>query len=321
MKRRSIVSILFAGALASCTAVQRATPPAGAYPAELFDAARKPRASDERLLYVADATTYTAVTIYKQKGHDQKPIGYLATDLWFACGLWVDTHGNLWVANAFPSQGSQGNVTIVRFPRGSTKPDLNIPDPTWAVDWIWVNRHGDIFVVNNGYYSAYQMLEFSGSPYSAHIISDPRLRSVITSIVGDSKGDLFVSGLAKSGLGEIDERKAGSKRWHNTGIAIGAPGGLAIDASGNLVASDLLAGVIETFPPEQTKPSSTITCTAYCLSFAFNRDGNRIWVNEPGSGINTVDELTYPSGDLIDSLPQPQGSSALGVATSPDLYP
>jgi hypothetical protein len=271
--------------------------------------------SSEGLLYVAD-TYLNEVVIYKQKGRNQQPIGKLTEDLTFPNGLWVDTHGNLWVANTNTEYGS----TIVRFRRGATKPNLVLSDPDWQAYSVWVADDGAVYVVNAPYSGYFEIVEYPPHQQSPQPIGDSNL-SLISAVVGDVKGDLFAAGLSVSGPGEIDELRKGSKQWTNTGITLYEPGDLGFDAAGNFVISDIGSDVIETFAPGQTKPSNTIECTAQCTSFAFNHRGHHLWVDEFNDENGTVDEFTYPAGKLIQSLGQPNGSSPDSVAAGPDLYP
>ena len=106
--------------------------------------ARGVRNSREPLLYVADAYD-NDIVIYEQRGRDQQPIGKITTDLTFPSGVWVDTHRDLWVANV----NTETESTILRFPQGSTTPDLTLKDPNWNAAGVWVSREGDVYVVNN----------------------------------------------------------------------------------------------------------------------------------------------------------------------------
>jgi hypothetical protein len=319
VKSLPVVPILLAGVLASCASPQLTPPAAGslgrAMPVGL--PSRSTHGTDA-LLYVADTTSNDDVVIYDQKGTNQEPLGDITDHLFLAYGLWVDTYGNLWVANV----NYELESTIVRFPKGSSESDLIIADPNYNVTWVWVATDGKVYVVDDDYYGNSRLVKYDPPLYATPtFIKDPHV-TFIWSVVGDAHGDLFVSGYSpKTGFGEIDERAAHSTHWRNTHIPLGAPGGLAFDRSGNLVASDTLHGVIETFPSGQTSPSNSIACSEECFSFAFNHRGDRLWIDEQYESNGTIDEVAYPSGTQIDSLPQPQGSLPSSVAASPDLYP
>jgi hypothetical protein len=308
-------------ALTACVSSQPETPPLEPAGQTLTRLAAPPTTREsahgqEQLLYVADTLSGEKVAIYKQKGYDQQPIGNLTTGIGEPYGLWVDTHRNIWVANS----NSEVNSTILRFAPGATSPDLYLPDDYWNVIWIWVDRHDVVYVSNMGYYGNSVIYKYDAPRVTPKVIMD-RHFSFMWGVVGDAKGDLFASGLYENtGIGGVDERPAGSRGWRRTGITLGAPGGLAFDHSGNLVASNS-NGAIETFPPGQTSPSNTINCTAQCFSFSFNDKGDRIWIDELDDENGTVEERAYPSGKLLDTLAQPYGSMPFSVAASPDLYP
>jgi hypothetical protein len=306
------LAILAPCVLSACVSTQQLAPPATGTPA----GAPNSRKAQGQLLYVADTLSGEKVAIYKQKGQSQSPIGNLSTGIGEPYGLWVDAHDNLWVANS----NGETDSTILRFPPGQTNPDIYLPDDYWNVNWIWVAPHNTVYVVNIGYYADSVIYKYDAPRVTPKVIRDPHF-SFMWAVVGDTKGDLFASGLyKKSGLGGIDERFAKATRWHETGITLSAPGGLAFDGSGNLVASDPYAG-IETFAPGQTTPSNTISCTAECFSFSFNHKGDRIWIDELDNDNGSIEERAYPSGTLLDTLPQPYGSMPYSVAAAPDLYP
>jgi hypothetical protein len=328
----SVTTVLFC-ALAACTSAGLGTPPysfsgtpqlQGSIPLRSAPAAARswiaPGAHVDPLLYVVENGS-SQVAIFKQQ--NRQLVGAITTDLTLPTGVWVDTQRNLWVANA-TGYGS----TIMRFPPGSTAPDLQLSDSSYNVFSIWVASDGAVYVVNGDYYGFCQIVEYAPHKKVGKVVGDPLLYYYMTAIVGDAKGDLFASGIRGPSKGgpndEIDERPAGSKRWQNTGIQLGVAGGLGFDASGNLVAADDGTDVIETFPPGQTTPSNTIQCSATCVSFAFNHRGDHIWIDEytgQYGDYDTIEERAYPSGALIGAISGLQTRSIDSVATSPDLYP
>lgn len=328
MKYHLFVTPLLGIVLASCAASQEAAPvgnplheetplyhrfPAHALPPGA--AWMNPGAAGKSLFYVVEYYPMLGIAVYNQK--NRKLVGNITTDVNLPMGVWVDTHRNLWVANAVTNDES----FIERFPRGSTAPDLQLSDPGYNAWSFWVARDGAVYVVNLGYYADTEIVEYPPHQKMGKVIRNPYPPFFMTAVVGDAKGDLFTSELTPSGTGEIDERAAGSKRWRDTGIRLGTPSGLGFDASGNLVASDIGYDVIETFPPGQTKPSNTIQCSAECAAFAFNERGNRLFVDEYNDGYDTIEELAYPSGRPIGAISGVQTNSIDSVATSPDLYP
>jgi len=323
LKRQYIVPALLA-ALAACTSVPTVTSPGGAQGARLRFAApstrpswitRELRHSTKPLLYVAD-TYANEVAVYVQRGRGQQPVGELTTDITFPTGLWVDTHRNLWVANSY----SELESNILRFPQGATKPDLTIPDASWNVSGVWVARDRSVYAINSGYYGNFEIVKYPPHSVVSQVVGDPNLTSDITAIAADAHGNLFASGLAQSGGGEVDELPSGSTSWQNTRIPLVEPGGLALDRSGALVVSDIGRDVIEVFPIGHKKPSITINCSAQCWAVALNHRATTIWVDEVNDLNGTIDEFSYRKGRFIQTLPQPQDSYPQSVATTPDLY-
>lgn len=277
------------------------------------------------LLFVVDTPSSGGVLVYRQNGQNQQPFRRIQKDVLFPSAVWTDAHNNVWVANG-GSESSGNKATIVRFPRrGTGLPDRILRDFGRDPTALWVGPGGAVYVVNDPL-SANQraeVVEYAPHEKTYTVIGDRKISHYITAVVGDAEGDLFVAGFTNSGVGEIDERFAGSKRWHDTGIAgngrsVSQPWGLAFDADGNLVVVDYGNQQIETFPPNQTKPSNTIKCIPMdCTAIAFKQSGSRLWVGEPGYSTGTVDELEYPSGKFIESIGQTL-SSPVSLATSPE---
>jgi DNA-binding beta-propeller fold protein YncE len=329
MRVSAVITLALTGqlfTLGGCSA-----PSSGSVPTNLptvTDTAYADRDTESGLFFVVDST-YFGVLVYRQSGRNQKPLRSIQQDLLSPDAVWVDTQENLWVANG-GSQSSGNKATIVRFPqRGTRPPDLILDDFGRFPTALWVSSSGAVYVVNDPLSAKEpaQIVEYPAHAKTYKVIGDPNISHYTTAVVGDAKGDLFAAGLTGSGVGEIDERHAGSTDWDDTGIAgrhrsVSQPWDLAFDAHGDLVVDDYGSKRIETFPPGQTKPSNTIRCVPMdCSVVAFDRSGSRLWVGEPNYDTGTVDEFEYPSGTLIESLTQPYGSSPVSLATSPDLYP
>jgi hypothetical protein len=313
--------------LIGCSGTQRATMPTTL--PTVANSAIADRASERGLLFVDDSPYFGGVLVYRQRGRNQKSFRGIQQDLLAPNAVWVDMQENVWVANG--GSGSTGNKsTVVRFPqRGTRPPDLILHDFGQFPTALWVSRSGAVYVVNDPLSAKEpaQIVEYPPHEKAYTVIGDPNISQYVTAVVGDAKGDLYAAGLTSSGVGEIDERPAGSKHWDDTGIAghrrsVSQPWDLAFDADGNLAVDDYGSQRIETFPPGRTKPSNTIPCTPMdCTVIAFGDGGSRLWVGEPSYDTGTVDEFEYPSGKFIQSLAQPYGSSPVSLATSPGLYP
>jgi hypothetical protein len=330
MRVSTVVMFALAGqllALSGCSGTPSTTVPTDV--PTVTDTAGVDLDMEPGLLFVDDSPYFGGVLVYRQHGRNQKPFRSIAQDLLSPNAVWVDTQQNVWVANG--GSGSSGNKsTIVRFPqRGTRPPDLILHDFGRFPTALWVSSSGAVYVVNDPLSAKEpaQIVEYPPHVKAYRVIGDPNISHYATAVVGDAKGDLFAAGFTASGVGEIDERFAGSKHWDDTGIAgphrsVSQPWALAFDAHGNLVVDDYGSQQIETFPPGQTKPSNAIPCVpADCTVIAFDRSGSRLWVGEPNYDTGTLDEFEYPSGKLIQSLAQPYGSSPVSLATSPDLYP
>jgi hypothetical protein len=283
--------------------------------------------TERGLLFVVDSS-YSGVFVYRQNSRNKDPFRQITQDLLYSNAVWVDTRNNVWVANG-GSVASGNKATIVRFPhRGTGAPDRILDDFGQIPIALWVSGVGSLYVVNYPTSASQpaEIIEYAPHAKTYKVIGDRNISHDITAVVGDANGDLFASGFTSSGVGEIDERPAGSKHWDDTGIAgdgraVNQPLDLAFDADGNLVVDDYGNAQIDTFPPGKTKPSNTIQCLpADCRVIAFSRSGTRLWVGEPNYSTGAVYEFEYPSGKFIKRLMQPEESSPASLATSPSLY-
>lgn len=121
----------------------------------------------------------------------------------------------------------------------------------------------------------------------------------------------------------IEKCLPGTTQCTDLGITMGAGGlSLALDASGDLVACDELAGRIDVFPPGATQPSRTLTQGLHgCQYFAFDKPEARLYVetaafNASGGGVEVFD---FSTGSVIATITAgiPSADFIEGIAVSP----
>ena len=293
------------------------TPAEAAVRAPAFGPLRaSPDAKAKALVYVSEFYTST-IDIFDQKGRGQTRIGTLTTGVSFPGGLFVDSDGNLWVAN----ETSVGTGYILEFAPGATTPTHTIQQPSGyaLATKLWRRSDGTLYVVDVTTYGGGYVLEYVPSTQTWTYLLDTNL-IFETGIVGDSEGNVYAAGLNAQGA-EVDVLKSGSSQWENTNISVPyETGELAIDAKGNLVVADPFTQTIQTFKHGSGQAINTIACPGGCTDIALDRSGTRIW-NVVASTEPTVQEFTYPAGRLLDTVNVTQGSEPFGIAASPSLYP
>jgi hypothetical protein len=260
MRASTIATLAFTGQLLALSGCSVAPSAPTDLPA-VTDSAGANRDIEPGVLFVDDSPYFGGVLAYRERGRNQEPFRKIQQDLLAPNAVWVDTQQNVWVANG--GSGSSGNKsTIVRFPqRGTHPPDLILDDFGQFPTALWVSRNGAVYVVNDPLSAKEpaQIVEYPPHKKAYTVIGDPNISHYTTAVVGDAKGDLFAAGLTGSGVGEVDERPAGSEHWDDTGIAgrhrsVSEPWGLAFDAHGNLVVDDYGSQRIENV---FTRPNET----------------------------------------------------------------
>lgn len=258
----------------------------------------------ERDLFVSNDGN--GVIVLKNKSYQRR--GEITSGLNGADGIWVDKHGNLYVAN-YNGQ----NVTEYR--RGGFVPSCTYSEGLADPIDVTTDKAGNVYVANAGIYSS----------YPGYIYEYPQCRNSVSKIydvtgdpVGvavDGQGDVFVSYLIES-HGFFEEFKGGSVQGISLGATVGFAGGLVLDNRGNLIAVDQDGSIVVIAPPYS---HATLLVGGLSQPFhdALNKRENRLFATDFAS--STVSVFDYPSGRLVTTLGSGNGIyGAAGVAESPN---
>jgi hypothetical protein len=258
----------------------------------------------KNLLYAADQDA-GAIEIYNQKGSSQQPIGKITTGVSGADGLFVDSHGKLYVCNF-------GNGTVTVYPRGKTSPSETLTGAGSPIDVVTA-RDGTVYVANFNSGTNGTVLEYAKGQTSPS-------KTIVTLGSGaypeglglDSSNDLYVAYNLIDG--EVLEFTPGSSNGKNLGIHVGAAGGLTVDHHNDLLLVDQILPGVDVYAPGTSTPSQQITGFAAAFDLALNHKNNELWVTAPFKP--AVYGVSYPAGKIVDTITAL--TSAFGVGTSPD---
>lgn len=234
-------------------------------------------------------------------------------------GDWVDRKGNLYVANY-----SGGDVT--EYAPSATSPTFTYSRGLIDPINVSVDGRGNVYVSDFGFGRAGVVNVYpQGSNVVKAWCAVPGDVGGAEGVAIDTKGDVFVAyNDSGSGPGQIAEYVGGLKGCNSTilPVSLTFAGGIAIDASGNLIVCDQgspsVPATIDVIAPPYTSITGHFGTTwRDPVHIALRQSGYILMVADVGSGIVSV--RRYPSGAVITTLGSAQGIvQAIGVADFPE---
>jgi hypothetical protein len=256
------------------------------------------------------------VNIYKQAGFNQAPIGQI-TGLMNPNGLYVDSTGNLYVANESAHQ-------ILVYPPGATTPSKTLDDTGWDPVDIAIDTDGTVYVANlltsagaqPGSVSVYK----NGSLTVSYLINDPNFQRV-NSVALTKTHTLYVTNnlaTLPTGPGDIITFKRGSHGpGHLPAIKLKFAGGIKFDSTGDFVTTDQVDPAIERYKVGKAKPFQSLTTTGEPYRVGLNTTEAFVYVANATN--SEVDQYSYPALKMVNKITK--GFSAtnqpIGVALAP----
>lgn len=282
----------------------------GAVPKEALEPAIVPHR-----LYVTDGTK-NVVKILKNGTY--KSAGVISTGISGPAGDWLDSLGNLYVANS-------SAATVTEYAPGTTTPSFTYSQFMKVPNAVTTDLHGNVFEADLGAGSNEgQVNDYLQSGAVASCL--PGLNSGGNTgaygVAVDKKGDVFVSyALPGSGGGGIDEFQGGLNPSCNdwvVPITDGSPGGIAVDSANDLVLCDPLSRVVYVIPPPYiTVPRTIGTGFSKPTQVTLSKDNTLAFVTDAGNGTVTV--VNYQTGANIAVLGTKNGlSSPMGAVDGPN---
>jgi hypothetical protein len=265
-------------------------------------------------LYVSDPVG-EAVEVYDATGKDQEPTEKITDGIDGPGGVATDSGGNLYVANTL-------NNTVTKYAAGGSSPVATYSTDLSGPVGVAVDAAGTVYV-SNFYWFRESIVEFpKGSTNPSAEIHDP-CSCTATGLTLDSAGNLYAAYQTTTVIAQVWKFASGSKTGTNLGLVwyagsanlhpFFAPG-LLIDGSGNLLVTGPPLPGVQVFPPGKQSASKVFGKTGSPQFIAFGPGDSDVFVADTEH--NAVEEYSYPSGTLVDTI---KGGlkSAYGVAVSP----
>ena len=271
-----------------------------------------------QIVYVADKNN-SVINIYSEKFAGQGPCGQIASGLLNAPEeIYVKASAHdLYVAN------SNGYDVLV-FHRGQTTPYNTYTDPTGQVPQdVTVTKDGTVVASNSVKLSQQRggsLSTWIGGPNGGTFVGNFPMP------IRDLQG-LSVTARPNGEIYFTDDINNNDRLWKTscpqgacgtqTRIFVnfsGVPGGMQFDASGDLLVVCQSAHELCIFELPNPK-RSTIPLPGLPQAMALNAAGDRLYVTDLIN--NDANEISYPSGVVIGTVPNNPGGYPAGIAIDP----
>lgn len=267
--------------------------------------------------YVSDAHN-SVIFIYKGRFAGQVPCGQITSELRTPYGLYVQTTTHdLYVAN-------YGRSGVLVFHRGQTAPSNRYKDPTGQnTTDVSVAVDGTVIASNTSQPKGQEdgsLSTWIGGPNGGTFVGNfPMVANAASGafIAINKRGKVYFDDFhCTVQCGEVWSVSCPAgicgAQTQVAGVAFNSPGGMAFDASGDLLVTDAgPPGVAQTFELPNPTPS-TFALTGTPVGMAFSQRNHHWFVAD--STNHDADEYDYPSGALVGTVPCCTGGVAIGVA-------
>ncbi len=269
------------------------------------------------------------VDYYRRGEKDQVPSGQLlgpkGAQLLFPLGVTTDRAGNIYVCE-------YGASRVDMYAPGAMTPTKTLDDPNGEPYEDAVGSDGTLYVSNFG------MLDNSTPTIVAYAPGSKRVTATYkddhatfnSGVAVDKSKNLYVSYSTSGsfGPGTIAVFPTGSQVPVETGVTLGDPGGMGIDSSGHVLATDQEGPnnvqAINVYSP--SKPVGSLTQTRTLdfdrgdpTYFTLGEFGRLIYVDDFGFG--GIDVFRYSDLKLMKHIPAPGSVATAGVAVFPSFIP
>jgi hypothetical protein len=281
------------------------------------------------VVYVVSSQT-SSIKIYDRTQLQAGPCGSI-TGLVSPQGLFVDSKGSLWVADASAQE-------VFQFAAGTQAPVLTLNDPNGVPYDVAVDEtSGTVYVTEyQNHVNPNTLVEVyaKGSTRPTGSLSDPEARNGGYDAV-DNQGNLYVTFMTQSNTAQVDRWSGGTGSPQNLGLELVSDGGIVTTASGALAVCDPFAFRCGVFEQGSTK-----------LSHVFGHMGRSAsgpnpdkppWLHPDALALDRAEHLAYVAAESLTAwrfpgpdhrqnhLPLTQinvpGGAGQGIAVSPASLP
>lgn len=250
------------------------------------------------------------INIYPLKGTNQAPIGQITAPS--PQGLAVDKHHHLWVADT-------NSFNVLGFKRGKTTAFTTLDDSGYYPISVAVDSHGTVFAANaesttgppgNVTFWTKGSTTPSGTLTYTNFL-------LVTNIGIDSKDNVYVSYVPRSGPPTVVEFPAGSTSGQPIGIQDATLGDITFDKSQNLVTETIYNTLGVWAPPYDSTPTRTIS--AFGNEPTFDKNGKTVWIAYANYSNPMIEGYDYKAGTHVDTITNGWEQTAIpyGVAIDP----
>ena len=269
--------------------------------------ARPDKKKKVKALYVDDFG-YNAVEILNSK--TWKNTGSISNGIDGPDGNWVDTKGNLYVAN-------YAGINITEYKPGGSSPSYTYSSGMSDPVAVSTDSKGNVY---EGDYLGGYVGEYAQGSNTQTAECSPG--GYVEGVAVDKSGNVFVAYLSTTtDTGKIAEYKGGLKGCSATvlGVSLEYPGGMVMDKKGNLVVCDQDAEAVDVIAPPYSSVTGTLG-SGYSDPFhvTVNKKNNQAYVANYGG--SDVFVLKYPSGSSIATLNSANGLSSPAAAVNSSNY-
>ena len=266
------------------------------------------KACPKSVVYVSSAQNGT-VEIYDRTNLKGGPCGSI-TGLQEPQGLFVNSKGNLWVADAATQR-------VYVFAPGSPGAIETLNDPDGQPAAVAVNEKSNIVYVteyeNDMDATNLVQVYANGNTMPTSTLSDPNARNGGFAAV-DSSGNLYVTFMTQSNTAQVDEWSGGSGTPVNLALKLVSAGAIVTTKDGTLAICDPFAYRCGEFAPGSQEMSHVFGHIGRGVRPSV-KPNKRDWLNPDALAIDGAEDRAYVAAETLSAWRYP------GAANRPNHKP
>ncbi|MFY9632578.1 MAG: hypothetical protein WAJ94_13320 [Candidatus Cybelea sp.] len=288
------LTVLAAVMMTACSSNAPSMPSATATQAAHADS----KACPKSVVYVSSGRNGT-VEIYDRANLKDGPCGSI-TGLQEPQGLFVDSKGNLWVADAATQR-------VYVFAPGNPGAIETLDDPDGQPAAVTVDEKSNIVYVteykNNMDATNLVQVYKNGSTMPNSTLSDPSARNGGFAAV-DASGNLYVTFMTQSNTAQVDEWSGGSGTPKNLGLKLVSAGAIVTTKDGTLAICDPFAYRCGEFAPGSQQMSHVFGHIGLGVRPAMKPD-KPDWLHPDALAIDGAEDRAYVAAETLSGWKYP----------------